>query len=125
MLFPNLPDPVADEVSEASQGRKGCLWIISLVIGVLLVVLGILSAVYGDSSGYAVFALIAIIFGILLIVVGLVIFFKSENQPIAVRQQPEVNTTFDKLNELQEMLDAGMISEAEFESKRQDLLGRM
>lgn len=125
MLIPNLPDPIADEVSEASQGRKGCLWIIFLLAGILLVVLGILSGVYGYSSGDAAFAYIATIFGILLIVVGLLIFFKSQTQPIAVPHQPEANTTFDKLNELQEMLADGMISEAEFEAKRQDLLDRM
>ena len=51
-------------------------------------------------------------------------------QAIAARyapqpQQPAGPSAMDQLGQLQQMLGAGMISQAEFEAKRQEILGRM
>lgn len=122
---------------ETKQAKGGCLWISLLVAGILFSVLGIASGSFSDNradgpnftagTSASVGPWIFVVLGVLLII-SAVIIRSSQNKTDATSTPapaPAPTSTTKKLEELDGMRKSGLITDAEFEAKRKDLLDRM
>lgn len=122
---------------EAKQSKGGGMWISLLVVGMILGAFGILQGTHTDNSYYGmnftagtsatVTAWLLVGFSILLILSALVV-RGSQNKTVVISTPapaPVPTSTTKKLEELDGMRKSGLITDAEFEAKRKDLLDRM
>ena len=124
-----LGQPTQDCPGGSSTGRLLALWLLlaSVLIGVPIVVLYKLAERRGQSRAWAWLGLL----GLLGLVIGLVALyavlrdnaadFETAAAPVRSRQ----SETSWLLNELAALRDRGILTEAEFEQKKTDLLGRL
>lgn len=123
---------------EAKQSKGGGLWISLLVVGIILGALGIFSGSFSDNradgpnftagTSASVGPWIFVVLAVLLIISAVIIRSSHNNKTVVISTPapaPVPTSTTKKLEELDGMRKSGLITDAEFEAKRKDLLDRM
>lgn len=130
MFTPNLPDPVADEVAEASRGSKGCLLGFLYTVGLLVAVVGAFLIASSETNRGETISMIVVGVGVLLLITAITIHLKPEPRSSGLLDGPmsyveDDASTAERLAELQGLLDDGLITQEEFQSKRQEILDQI
>lgn len=132
LLSPNLPDPIAHEVAEASRNSKSCLLGLLYALGVTSAAIGLFVIVAGEYRNTVIGGWITLTTGVLLLLLGIIIHLwpaqrssgLAEFTPIDDSQVAK-NSISSKLAELDLLFENGLITEPEYREKREQVLDHL